>query len=121
MRFLAETKTTNGAATVIESSMRPGYRTDAHMHPFPEYVYVIEGTLTLEIAGVRHQLTPGSLGWVPAKTLHALGNDGQTPTRGLLMTSPAQSKLEAMFRQRGVDAKRRQAEELKKGQPAEKK
>jgi quercetin dioxygenase-like cupin family protein len=112
MRFLAEAKTTDGAVTVIESSMRSGYRTNAHRHPFPEYVYVMEGILTLEIEGVRHQVTPGGLGFIPPKTLHALGNDGQTPTRGLLMTSPAQTKLEAMFRQRD--------QELKKANPATK-
>ena len=103
MRFLAEAKTTNGAVTVIETSMRPGYWTNAHQHPFPEYIYYMEGTPSVEIDGVRQQVTPGSFVWIPPKTLHRLGNDGKTPTRGLLMTSPAQPQLEAMFRQRHQD------------------
>ena len=106
MRFLAEAKTTNGAVTVIETSMRPGYWTNAHQHPFPEYIYYMEGTPSVEIDGVRQQVTPGSFVWIPPKTLHRLGNDGKTPTRGLLMTSPAQTKLEAMFRQRAEDFKK---------------
>lgn len=107
MRVLAEGKTTNGAVTVLDSVLRPGYWTNPHTHNFAESFYVYEGTMTVEIAGVRHQLTPGSYAWVPPNVSHALGNDGGSQVRNVLTTTPA--GIETMFRRR--------AEEFRKTNP----
>ncbi len=42
-----------------------------HSHPNEQWIYVIQGTLESEVDGVTSRVTPGSLIYIPADTVHA--------------------------------------------------
>jgi quercetin dioxygenase-like cupin family protein len=42
-----------------------------HSHPNEQWVYVIQGTLESEVAGVKSRVPPGSLIYIPADTVHS--------------------------------------------------
>ncbi len=41
-----------------------------HSHPNEQWIYVIQGTLECEVAGVKSRVPPGSLIYVPANAVH---------------------------------------------------
>ena len=73
---------------VISSNMLtlpPGTVTQWMTHPVPAYIYVLEGTLTVEFAddGSRHEFKAGQA-FLQARThWHRGRNDGTTPVRFL--------------------------------------
>lgn len=54
---------------------------DAHAPATREMVWVEAGTLTLSVAGERHELTPGQCARFPAGRPHRYTNEGATPVR----------------------------------------
>ena len=42
-----------------------------HSHPNEQWIYVIQGTLESEVAGVKSRATPGSLVYIPANAVHS--------------------------------------------------
>jgi len=72
------------ASALIE--IQPGKESGRHMHPFPTYVHVLEGTLTVEVEdGSRQTFTPGS-GFVEAvNTWHNAKNLGEVPLKFLVV------------------------------------
>lgn len=42
-----------------------------HSHPNEQWIYVIQGTLESEVAGVKTRVTPGSLVYIPANAVHS--------------------------------------------------
>ena len=42
-----------------------------HSHPNEQWIYVIQGTLECEVDGMRSRVTPGSLIYIPADTVHS--------------------------------------------------
>ncbi len=41
-----------------------------HSHPNEQWIYVVEGTLDMEVAGVKSKVPPGMLAYIPANTVH---------------------------------------------------
>jgi quercetin dioxygenase-like cupin family protein len=64
------------AITIVE--LAPAGRIDQHAHAFEEGLYVLEGTVTVEVAGAREALSADDVGFVEAGVPHALsaGADG---------------------------------------------
>jgi quercetin dioxygenase-like cupin family protein len=59
----------------------PGSWTPVHTHGGPGYVTVLEGEMTLRIAGADQKFRPGE-GWIDnPDTPHAAGNEGSAPAR----------------------------------------
>lgn len=88
-RFLLSRNETGGRYSVVELQELPGYSTPLHAHrDMDEAFYVLEGTLTAEIAGKRYELTPGASVIIPKGTPHAQGNFGKWPVRLLVTSSP---------------------------------
>ncbi len=42
-----------------------------HSHPNEQWIYVLEGTLEQEVAGVKSRATAGSLVYIPANVVHS--------------------------------------------------
>lgn len=43
-----------------------------HSHPNEQWIYVLQGTLECEVAGVKSRVPPGSLIYVPANAVHSV-------------------------------------------------
>lgn len=54
-------------------------------HPISKHVAVEEGTLTLEVGGVRHVLSAGDTAWFDIETGYAFLNEGDRPLAYLLV------------------------------------
>jgi quercetin dioxygenase-like cupin family protein len=51
--------------------MPKGTGARAHSHPNEQWVYVIEGTLLIEVDGVKGEAKPGSLVYFPPNSVHS--------------------------------------------------
>jgi mannose-6-phosphate isomerase-like protein (cupin superfamily) len=75
--FLETSEETGGTRTLVELEVAPGGKVTPHYHlTYSEHFKVIEGRLTVEIDGVRHELEPGDEGVAAAGRLHAWSNPG---------------------------------------------
>ena len=64
----------------------PGGQSGWHMHPFPAYVYGLEGTLTIETDdGSRHKCKAGSAVLEVTNTWHNARNMGKKPLKILVV------------------------------------
>ena len=69
--------------------LMPGFATEAaHAHEGEEFIYVLEGVLTLEIDGKTYHLYTGDTAHYSAGTVHRWTNDTNKPVRLLLVTTP---------------------------------
>ena len=60
--------------------LRPGICLPKHTHPGEEIIYVLEGTLEYQSAGLPPAtLEAGDVLFVPARTIHAARNVGSVP------------------------------------------
>ena len=69
-------------------TLAPGGLIQPHLHSFEESFYVLEGNVTAETGGARHQLTPGNFGLIRTGSPHAWRNTGDVPARWLEMQAP---------------------------------
>jgi transcriptional regulator with XRE-family HTH domain len=69
------------AAELWRWVVRPGesFGGDAHAPATRELAWVEEGTLTLTVAGVQHQVAPGQCARFPGSLPHSYANEGTTP------------------------------------------
>ena len=75
--------------SVIEERMPPGTREQRHWHARALQVfYVLAGTLTLEIEGVRHQLGPRSGIELPPGMAHQALNETTDDVDFLVISTP---------------------------------
>lgn len=51
--------------------MPKGTGSRPHHHPNEQWIYVLQGTLDVEVAGVRSRAPAGSLVYIPADAVHA--------------------------------------------------
>ncbi len=59
----------------------PGAASGEHVGLDPELGIVVEGELTLVVAGSREVLGPGAVRWLPALVPHDARNEGAVPLR----------------------------------------
>ncbi len=75
--FLETSEETGGERTLAELEVAPGGKVTPHYHlTYSERFKVLEGRLTVEIDGVRHELGPGHDAVAPPGSLHAWSNPG---------------------------------------------
>ena len=71
--------------TSLVVEFQPGADTGWHMHPVPEYLYVLDGTLLVEDEnGNKKELHPGQAA-VEVNNYHHGMNPGNTPTKFLVV------------------------------------
>ena len=76
--FLETSEESGGERTLAELEVAPGGKVTPHYHlTYSERFTVLEGQLTVEIDGVRHQLGPGDEAVAAAGSLHAWSNPGE--------------------------------------------
>lgn len=83
----------------------PGFMTPLHFHHnMDEYVYVLDGVLSIFTVDHWYDLTPGTFALLPKHIPHAQGNTSSSPVRFLGAGSPA--GFERMFPELDQLAKR---------------
>jgi mannose-6-phosphate isomerase-like protein (cupin superfamily) len=76
--FLEMSEESGGARTLVELEVAPGGKVTPHYHlSYSERFKVLEGRLTVEIDGVRHELEPGDEAVAAPRGLHAWSNPGE--------------------------------------------
>jgi quercetin dioxygenase-like cupin family protein len=71
---------TDGALTAMEVTQPPGIATPLHVHHREaEVFYVLAGTLDYEAGGQLHQVSAGSLIWLPKGVPHRFRITGDSP------------------------------------------
>lgn len=75
--------------SVTEERMPPRTREVRHWHARAlQFVYVLRGTLTLEVEGMVHELPPRSGLELPQGTAHQATNGTDAPVEFLVVTMP---------------------------------
>lgn len=70
----------NHEAVTARADFEPGAQVPKHTHPGEEVAYILEGELTLEVAGKAPQsLKKGDTFFLPAGTVHSAKNTGKGP------------------------------------------
>jgi quercetin dioxygenase-like cupin family protein len=99
VKFITSSEDTSGACAVVELTEMPGYKTAWHQHnSCEEAFYVVEGTLTIQIADKTYEFPTGSYVLIPRGTPHGQGNFGTAPVR--LLTTFTPGGFDHFFRDR---------------------
>jgi quercetin dioxygenase-like cupin family protein len=82
----------SGSANIIVNAASlspdsPG--TSWHIHPFDQLYFVLEGTLTIDIANEHHEVQPGHLVVLPAGVPHRNRNEDSVTERHVAILVPA--------------------------------
>lgn len=72
--------------SVVE--LDPGGRIDRHLHAFEQGLYLLEGSLVVEVAGRQEELAAEDHLFVGRGVAHALRNDGGSGARWLEVSAP---------------------------------
>jgi len=68
----------------------PGKHAPGHIHDKEEeIIYCLEGTGELVIDGHRENLQPGTIAYVPSKSLHSVNNTGDDTIKLFFVYSPS--------------------------------
>jgi quercetin dioxygenase-like cupin family protein len=70
------------------AELGPGGSVDRHLHAYEEGLYVLEGALSLGVAGADEELAADDFVFVDAGVPHALRNASQAPARWLKLSAP---------------------------------
>jgi quercetin dioxygenase-like cupin family protein len=73
---------------VVVAELAPGGRVDVHLHAFEEAFYVLEGHLTLEVAGSTEELAADDHVFVDRGVVHMLRNDSGERARWFEVSAP---------------------------------
>ena len=85
--------------TLAELEVAPGGKVTPHYHlTYSERFKVIEGRLTVEIDGVRHELGPGDEAVAAPRSLHAWSNRGAEPSVAQIELRPGSPGFENSLR-----------------------
>jgi len=90
---------------LVHAEEFPGFMTPLHFHhDMDEYVYVLDGVLSIFTRDQWYDLTPGTFAFLPKHIPHAQGNTSSSPVRFMGAGSPA--GFERMFPELDQLAKR---------------
>src|SRR5580704_12907156 len=97
----ADSGDTAGLLAVCEGALAPwASGPPLHLHTRQdEALYVVEGTLLVQIGEDRHELTAGTFAWIPRDTPHTFANAGDTAVRAINVSVPG--GLEGLFAEQG--------------------
>jgi mannose-6-phosphate isomerase-like protein (cupin superfamily) len=97
--FLETSEETGGARTLAELDIAPGGKVTPHYHlTYSERFRVLEGHLTVEIDGVRHELEPGDEAAAGPRSLHAWSNPGEERSVAHIELRPGSPGFEKALR-----------------------
>lgn len=73
---------------VVVAELEPGGAVDRHLHAFEEAIFVLDGTLALEVAGESDELVAGDYVFVERGVLHGLRNTSASAARWFEASAP---------------------------------
>ena len=86
-------KTDSAEVTAVMLEIGPGGETGRHMHPYPTFVYVLEGTLDVEMDdGTVHSYKAGDSFLEVTNTWHNGKNKGTIPMKTLVVFAGVHGK-----------------------------
>jgi quercetin dioxygenase-like cupin family protein len=91
VRFLFESKDTNGQLAMFEFTVPAGAKVPApHSHShFDEIVYGLQGVMTFTVNGNPVNVGPGDSCFIPRGAVHGFNNLTQAPAKALAVATPA--------------------------------
>lgn len=90
---IAYPKTDSAEVTALILEIGPGGETGRHMHPYPTFVYVLEGMLDIELDdGAVHHYKAGDSFLEVVNTWHNGKNRGTVQTRTLVVFAGVRGK-----------------------------
>ncbi len=111
MTFLAVGSHTGGTYSAAHYTAQPGAGAPLHLHRNEvESFYILEGTMTFWLDKAKVLATANQCVTIPRLTRHAFANTDDTPTRMLVILTPAGlenyfAELSALFHQPGGPTK----------------
>jgi mannose-6-phosphate isomerase-like protein (cupin superfamily) len=97
--FLQTSEETGGARTLAQLEVAPGGKVTPHYHlAYSERFKVLEGQLTVDIDGVRHELEAGGEAVAAPRSLHAWSNPGAERSVAHIELRPGSSGFEKALR-----------------------
>jgi mannose-6-phosphate isomerase-like protein (cupin superfamily) len=104
MTIKADAARSDGAMSLIEQTMPPGFASPLHLHHVEdEPMYILEGTFTFWIGDQIVPAEPGTFVYLPRGVPHCFRHEGRKPGRLLQLTLPA--GLEQGFAEMGQPAR----------------
>jgi quercetin dioxygenase-like cupin family protein len=90
---------TGGDCFLFETVVPPGSRIPPHIHSREdEILQVLEGGLEVFLGGRTFQAGAGAVAFFPRNTVHAFGNEGDSPARARFVVTPG-ANFEAFFQE----------------------
>lgn len=90
---IAYPKTDSAEVTALVLTIGPGGETGRHMHPNPTFVYILEGSVDVEMdGGETHSYKAGDSFLEALNTWHNGKNHGTTPTKILVVFTGVHGK-----------------------------
>jgi mannose-6-phosphate isomerase-like protein (cupin superfamily) len=89
---------TGCAVNCVTTPAGDGSPAGLHTHVVDQIFYVLQGTMSLEIAGAEYQAGPGTLITFPAGVAHRNWNRGTEPTVHLAINAPQPDPREPFAR-----------------------
>jgi quercetin dioxygenase-like cupin family protein len=94
---IAYPKTDSAEVTALMLDIGPGGETGRHMHPYPTFVYVLEGAIDVEMdGGVVHSYKAGDAVLEVVNTWHNSKNKGARPAKVLVVFAGVHGKPNAV-------------------------
>jgi quercetin dioxygenase-like cupin family protein len=78
--------TVHHAAAHLE--LAPGGSVDRHLHAFEEALYVLSGSITVDVAGAREELGADDHLWIELGVAHSIANRGDGPAAWFEVSAP---------------------------------
>ena len=86
-------KTDSAEVTALVLEIGAGGETGRHMHPYPTFVYVLEGTFDVEVDnGTVHHYKAGESYLEAVNTWHNSKNKGTVPSKALVVLAGVRGK-----------------------------
>jgi quercetin dioxygenase-like cupin family protein len=90
---IAYPKTDSAEVTALRADIGPGGETGRHMHPYPAFVYVLEGTVDVEMeGGMMHSYKAGDSFLEVLNTWHNGRNKGPETAKLLVVFAGVKGK-----------------------------
>jgi len=91
IRFLLESKDSNGQLAMFEFTVPPGHKVPMpHYHErYDETIYGLQGVMTFTVNGQQTDIEPGQILYIPRGAPHGFNNFKQTTAKALAVVTPA--------------------------------
>ncbi len=87
-RTLVDRATGSVHHAIAHLELAAGGRVDRHLHAFEEGIYVLSGSLAVDVAGGREELVADDYLWIEFGVAHSLENTSGAPAAWLEVSAP---------------------------------